>query len=185
VKNLYLTYDDGPTPLDLPLMELLAKHAVKAVFFCTGKNLRKYPDIARLLVSKGHLLGNHTYDHKDLTKLTRSEIEDQIDRTEAALLAIIGYITGLFRAPKVQTNPLVLAVVRERGLVNVHYTAAGHDWRPGYTAEDTFRNVIKEKPGIILLHDTVPHTLEATAKILEHFKSDRFRFVLPKEARSG
>lgn len=63
-KAVYLTFDDGPIPEVTPwVLELLDKHNIKATFFMVGDNIRKHPDVFRMVVERGHRIGNHTFNH--------------------------------------------------------------------------------------------------------------------------
>jgi peptidoglycan/xylan/chitin deacetylase (PgdA/CDA1 family) len=63
-KNIFLTFDDGPHPAVTPrVLEILQRHQVKAVFFCVGENIRKYPEVAKMILHEGHIIGNHTFNH--------------------------------------------------------------------------------------------------------------------------
>src|ERR1700724_4094529 len=97
-KQLALTYDDGPNdPHTLRLLEVLAKHNVKATFFLIGRYVRQRTDIARELAVAGHTTGNHTSTHALLTLKGQAEIRRQLSDCGAALSDAIGEHSNLFR----------------------------------------------------------------------------------------
>src|SRR5262249_52162969 len=99
-KQIALTYDDGPNdPYTMQLLDVLARHDVRATFFMIGKFVRQKPDITRAVAQAGHVIGNHTFTHPKLTfesaESTRKELQD----CTAALTDVIGQHSNLFRPP--------------------------------------------------------------------------------------
>ena len=79
-----LTYDDGPNPpYTDQLLDVLAKHNVKATFFMIGNRIERYPETVRRVITEGHEVGNHTYSHPVLGFLPPSHVQRQIERTDA------------------------------------------------------------------------------------------------------
>lgn len=94
---IILTFDDGPRPWILEkLLPILSKYEIKAVFFVIGKEAEKNPEWIVRLKSEGHLVANHTYSHKCLTKLSNTQIENEIKKTEEIIMKILGKKTFLF-----------------------------------------------------------------------------------------
>src|SRR6266478_1714714 len=95
-KQLALTYDDGPNdPYTARLLEVLAKHDVRATFFLIGGFVRQRPDIVREVVQAGHIVGNHTFTHPALTFKRASEVTAQLNRCERALTEAVGQHSNL------------------------------------------------------------------------------------------
>src|SRR4029077_7639305 len=116
-KQLALTYDDGPNdPHTLRLLEVLAKHSVKATFFLIGRYVQQRPDIAREVARAGHVVGNHTFSHPLLIFKTETQIRQQLSSCRSALDDAIGQHSSLFRPPFGGRRPAVLRVARELGL---------------------------------------------------------------------
>jgi len=81
-----LTFDDGPHPTHTPrLLNILRSHNVKATFYVTGQNAARYPSLIQRIVSEGHEIGNHTWSHPNLTKLSDSAVKSQLDRSNTAI----------------------------------------------------------------------------------------------------
>jgi len=112
-RDLALTYDDGPNdPWTLRLIDVLDRHDVKATFFLLGKFVAEKPEIARELVSRGHELGIHTWDHPNLIFSSPSQIRSQIERTRSIIFDTTGYRCTLMRPPFGARTPVTLRVIR-------------------------------------------------------------------------
>ena len=111
-KVIALTFDDGPTQYALGTLALLKEKGVKATFFVMGVDVEQNPDLARAIVADGHELGNHTYNHPDMTLAGWDTVVSEVERTDAAIRAV-GYTGKIhFRPPfgkKLITLPLYLA----------------------------------------------------------------------------
>ena len=99
-KQLALTYDDGPNdPHTFRLLEVLAKHNVKATFFLIGRYVEQRPDIAREVVNAGHVVGNHTLSHPNLIFSSASQTRFQLQQCQQSITQAIGQHSPLFRPP--------------------------------------------------------------------------------------
>lgn len=99
-KKVALSFDAAWGAEDFhKIMEVLDKHNVKTTFFMTGEWVEKYPDCVKLLVEKGHDLGNHSATHPDMTKLSKNQQKEQILKVHNAVKALTGYEMDLFRPP--------------------------------------------------------------------------------------
>jgi peptidoglycan/xylan/chitin deacetylase (PgdA/CDA1 family) len=154
-KQLALTYDDGPNdPHTLRLLEVLAKHNVRAAFFQIGRYVRQRPEIVREIVNAGHTVGNHTFTHPLLIFKSEAEIRQQLIDCRAAMQDAIGEHSNLFRPPFGGRRPAVLRIARELGLQPIMWNVTGYDWHapPAAVIE---QKVTKQIRGgdVILLHD--------------------------------
>ena len=128
-KQLALTYDDGPNdPHTLRLLEVLAKHDVKATFFMIGRYVRMRPDIVREVAQAGHAIGNHTFTHPLLIFESAPQIRGQLEECEKALADTIGDRARIFRPPFGGRRPAVLRIAQEMGLETVMWNITGFDW---------------------------------------------------------
>lgn len=191
-KHLALTYDDGPNDACTErLLELLARHDVKATFFLIGRFVAARPALARSILAAGHLVGNHTYTHPNLLLLSRSQMRNQILDCSKAVADATGTETRFFRPPFGARRPAVLQVARELGLEPVMWDVTCFDWRR--TTADRVENHARKridrnrgKGHIVLLHDgghtrigiDRGHTVEASERLLLRYKNEfKFRRV--------
>lgn len=93
-KTVYLTFDDGPIPEVTPwVLDLLKKYNIKATFFCVGDNVRKHPEVFKMLVSAGHSVGNHTFNHLQGFKVKSDKYVENVELADAYIRS------NLFRPP--------------------------------------------------------------------------------------
>src|SRR5258705_5630221 len=154
-KYLALTYDDGPNdPHTLRLLEVLARHNVRATFFLIGRYVQQRPDIVRELVKAGHVVGNHTFTHPLLTFKSSQELRSQLDDCARALTDAVGEHSNLFRPPFGGRRPAVLRIARRMGLEPIMWNVTGYDWNAD-SAEQIDSKVTGQVRGgdVILLHD--------------------------------
>jgi peptidoglycan-N-acetylglucosamine deacetylase len=193
-RQLALTYDDGPNdPHTLRLLEVLAKHEVRATFFLIGRYVRQRPDIVRELVKGGHMIGNHTFTHSLLIFKAAREIEAEITACACALRDAADEHSNLFRPPFGGRRPAVLRIVREMGLEPVMWSVTGYDWSAP-SAEHIERKVMGGVRGgdVILLHDgghrtfgaDRTYTVTATDRLILRYQQDGYQFVTIPEMMS-
>jgi peptidoglycan/xylan/chitin deacetylase (PgdA/CDA1 family) len=186
-KQLALTYDDGPNdPHTLRLLEVLAKHNVKATFFLIGRYVRQRSEIARELAAAGHTAGNHTSSHALLTLKGQAEIRRQLSDCRAALSDAIGEHSNLFRPPFGGRRPAVLRIARQLHLEPIMWSVTGYDWGAPL-AEIIERKVTRQIRGgdVILLHDgdhrqmgaDRSQTVLATDRLIDRYKTEGYEFV--------
>ncbi len=185
-KMVALTFDDGPSPANTPaVLELLARHQVKATFFMVGRNIEAHRELAARVAAEGHQLGNHSYSHTRLVFRSPSFVQEEISRTDALLreAGVRGEI--LFRAPfgkKLFVLPWLLAREHRKDIL---FDVVPDDHATQDAALITSRILEAARPGsIILLHDgwaAKPGTLEATDRILQSLKAQGYRFVTVSE----
>ncbi len=213
-RQLALTYDDGPNdPHTLRLVEVLARHNVRATFFVLGKFVAVRPDIVREIVRAGHAVANHTYSHRNLIFATRAQVAAEIRDCEHAITDALGEslcergsVTRagqrveepsphfLFRPPFGARRPAVLRTAREMGYLPVMWSVAGRDWRaPG--AIEIERAIARQVRGgdVILLHDgghahlgaNRSQTFAATDNLIARFKGEGYEFATVPEMIGG
>jgi peptidoglycan/xylan/chitin deacetylase (PgdA/CDA1 family) len=154
-RQLALTFDDGPNdPWTSRLLEVLARHQVRATFFLIGRYVAQRPEIAQQVAAAGHVIGNHTWDHPNLIFSLPGEVESQIKRCAQVLQETIGRHSNLFRPPFGGRTPQALRVVRRCGLVPVLWSVSGRDWE-AKSAAFIESKVMRRVDGgdVILLHD--------------------------------
>jgi len=186
-KEIALTYDDGPNdPHTLRLLDVLARHEVKATFFLIGKHVRQRPDLAREIAQAGHTISNHTFTHPLLIFKSADEVRRELSDCRAALQDAVGEHSDLFRPPFGGRRPAVLRIARELGLKPVMWNVTGYDWNaPPF--EVIVGKVSKKICGgdVILLHDgghlamgaDRKQTVLATDELLKRYKAEGYKFV--------
>ena len=186
-KKIVLTFDDGPNdPYTPRLLDVLARHQVKATFFFIGRYVEQHPEIAREVSKAGHVVGNHTFTHPLLIFKAESEVRAELTACQRALNDAIGEHTNLFRPPFGGRRPAVLSIARSLGLEPAMWNVTGYDWNAP-SAEHIERKVARQIRGgdVILLHDgghkafgaDRAYTVAATDRIIARYKSEGYEFV--------
>jgi peptidoglycan/xylan/chitin deacetylase (PgdA/CDA1 family) len=186
-KQLALTYDDGPNDPHTPrLLEVLARHNVRATFFLIGRYVRQRPEIVREIAGAGHTVGNHTFAHPLLIFKSASEIREELSACRAALQDAVGEHSNLFRPPFGGRRPAVLRIARQLGLEPVMWDITGYDWNAP-PAEIIQRKVSTKIRGgnVILLHDgghqhmgaDRSQTVLATDRLITRYQAESYKFV--------
>lgn len=190
-KQIALTYDDGPNdPHTLKLLDVLAKHSVRATFFMIGRHVRQRPDIARAVAHAGHVIGNHTFTHPLLIFESEARTRTQLVDCQRALTDAIGEHSNLFRPPFGGRRPATLRVARVLGLETVMWNVTGYDWNapPAAVIE---KKVVRQMRGgdVVLLHDgghramgaDRAQTVMATDYLIRRCKDQGYEFVTVEE----
>lgn len=127
--ELALTFDDGPNPACTPrLLDLLARHELRATFFLLGCRAQAEPDLVRRIAAAGHLIGNHSWSHPNLALAGRKRIGEELARTSDVLEQLAGAPVKYFRPPFGARRPAVLRLARALGMVPVLWNAMTSDW---------------------------------------------------------
>ena len=190
-RQLALTYDDGPNdPHTLRLLEVLARHEVRATFFMIGRFVAEKPEIAREVVCGGHVIGNHTFNHPNLIFCSAAHVRSELDQCRKTLTDTVGEHSALWRPPFGARLPHVLSVGRKLGLEPVMWTVSSNDWKI-YTTDGIERRVASHIRGgdVILMHDgshvrmgaNRTHTVEATDRLIRRLKDQGYDFRVVTE----
>jgi peptidoglycan/xylan/chitin deacetylase (PgdA/CDA1 family) len=178
-KNVALTFDDGPHEMTLLVLDVLKKYNAKATFFCIGKNVEKHPEILKKIISEGHIVGNHSYNHSRLFDFYRKEkLIAEIIKTDALIEKISGKKTILFRPPFGVTNPSIRRAVE----VTKHHVI-GWNIRSldGIIKNEklVFNRIKKliSPGGIVLLHDTSLQSVKALEQLLLFIEENEYKVV--------
>lgn len=185
-KCIALTFDDGPAPETKALLDLLAEKQVRATFFVIGARAAEYPGTLRRMVAEGHVVGNHTYNHADLAKLSADGVRRELTRGNAAIARAIGGSPRLMRPPFGSSNATVRRVARDLGLTPVLWSVDPLDWSDRDAGVVARRVVARAAPGgIILSHDIYPSTRKAYARIIDRLRAKGFVFVTVPDLVGG
>jgi peptidoglycan/xylan/chitin deacetylase (PgdA/CDA1 family) len=186
-RQIALTYDDGPNdPYTLRLLEMLARHDVKATFFLIGRFVAQKPEIAREVASAGHAIGNHTFNHPNLIFCSATRVRSELEQCRKILADNVGDHSKVWRPPFGARLPHVLSVGRKLGLEPVMWTVSSNDWKIR-TADGIEQRVAERIRGgdIVLMHDGAhvrmganrAPTVEATDRLIRRFKDQGYEFV--------
>lgn len=183
-KVVALTFDDGPSlPYTEQILEVLARHGVRATFFMVGKNIERRPEVARKVFKAGHQIGNHSYAHERLVLRSTEFMKDEIERTDA-LIRKIGFSGDIpFRAPHGRKLIRLPVLLQEMGKTHVLFDVQptpGDSMRP--PAQALAQDVLsRTRPGsIIVLHDgggVRDETVQATDIIVRTLHDRGYRLV--------
>lgn len=148
------TFDDGPSPDTLDVLKGLREMNIKATFFLVGRQVEKYPEIARQIVSDGHEIGNHSYSHPIFLFCRSSKTRRELELTQKIIQSVTGIVPKLARPPCGVRSPAYFSAAEALNLKTVQWSDAGFDWKR-ISAEKIAQNVLEtvQSDSIILLHD--------------------------------
>ena len=173
-----LTFDDGPNASSTPiLLDGLKERKVRATFFLIGENVEKDENekIVKRMYEEGHLIGNHTYTHCNLSKLETGEAKKELEQTDTVIEKITGKQPVFVRAPY---GELPVDSEPDLNRIYIGWTVDPLDWM----TEDTgavVKTVVEEiNPGdVILLHDCYPSSVQAAIRIVDLLQGKGYEFV--------
>lgn len=174
-KSVYLTFDDGPIPEVTPwVLDTLDQYGIKATFFCVGDNVRKYPDIYRMIIERGHQVGNHTFNH---IQGIRTWTKNYIANVQKAA----GFIdSALFRPPHGHMRYPQILFLRKRYKI-IMWDVVTRDYSPHMTPNGVF-NVVRKytrNGSIIVFHDSLKaekNMREAMPRSIEWLLQQGYQF---------
>lgn len=177
----YLTSaDDGPHPYYTEqLLKGLAKRKVKATFFVTGENVEAYPEVTKQICEEGHLIGNHTYSHIQLSRSNTESYKEEIKKTNQVIRDVTGQDTIYIRPPYGSWNK---EFEKELNMFPVLWTIDPLDWCSSNV--DCIVNTVCAKAGendIILMHDQYKTTVTAALQIVDRLMEEGYEFVTVDE----
>ena len=179
-KNVFLSFDDGPSDKFTPIiLDTLKQNNLMALFFCIGQNAELYPELISRINADGHRIGNHTYSHNWRNSYKTSGIfEAEINHTNEIIFGITGYKTTLFRPPFGITNPSIAKALKTTGLHSVGWDIRSYD-----TISKDPHKLIQRITGrlrtgsIILLHDNREITSLILDELIETIKKKGYKIV--------
>lgn len=181
---LAMTFDDGPSAQSTPqLLDPLKARRLKATCFLVGQNVQAHPELVRRIVADGHEVGNHTWDHPQLSKPSDEQATAEIQKTQAAIQAACGVIPRLLRPPYGALSKPQHTWIPQRLQLNVIYWSVDtEDWKRPGAAAITRRVLEGARPGaIILQHDIHAQTVDAMAAALDGLLAKGYRLVTVSE----
>ncbi|WP_235842033.1 polysaccharide deacetylase family protein [Neobacillus fumarioli] len=188
-KQVALTFDDGPDDVWTPqILNTLRQLNVKGTFMCVGQRIQQNPHVLQRIVREGHVAGNHTWSHPNLTKIPTNEVRRQVEATANEILRIAGVKPVLFRPPYGALN---VEVIRE--LISLHnkiiyWDVDSLDWA-GLTGPQVAANILAHvRPGSIILQhsagglgESLLDTVQALPYIVQTLRQEGYQFVTVPE----
>jgi len=179
-----MTFDDGPSVKLTPkLLDLLATHHIKATFFVIGENVAEHPEIVTRAAHEGHEIGNHSWSHPNLAKMSDEGVRREVRRTEDAIKSATGARPTLLRPPYGSLTARQQRWIHDEvGYEIILWYVDPYDWkRPG--AAVVCNRILKETRAgsIVLSHDIHPGTIEAMPRTLDQLEAKGFKFVTVSE----
>jgi peptidoglycan-N-acetylglucosamine deacetylase len=175
-----MTFDDGPSPETTPrLLDILKQRNIKATFFMIGQNAERNPAIVKRILAEGHEIGNHSWTHPQLSKLSDDRVTEEINKTQNAIKDASGYTPVLMRPPYgAITARQKDWIEKQFGLSVIIWSVDPFDWkRPGSSVIEQ-RILAGARPGaIVLSHDIHKQTVDAMPATLDALAAKGFKFV--------
>lgn len=177
---LALTFDDGPSIYTKEIIDFLKSQNANATFFVIGNKVELYQEIIKESIQNGNEIGNHSYNHKNLAKLSLEELKDQIDKTQEIIKKTTGYTPRLLRPTYGEKNQ---KIIQHTNLKVVLWDIDPKDWGQKKTKEEIVKHILSKvtNKDIILLHDTKKKTVEVVKLIVPKLIEQGYQFITVSE----
>ncbi len=179
-KRIAITFDDGPNlEYTTQLLDGLRERDVQATFFLLGQNIGKHPEIVCTMHEDGHLIGNHTYSHMELTESVGEAYVEEIQKTNELIFALTGENTEYIRPPYGAWDE---GYEEKLDMIPVFWTIDPQDWCT-FDARTIVARVTEqaEEDAIILLHDSYQSSVDAALEIIDILQAEGYEFVTVDE----
>ena len=179
-KRIAITFDDGPHRLYTPkLLDGLKERGIHATFFLVGENIRNNETLVKRMAEEGHLIGNHTFSHVQLTKLKKEEACREVQQTNERICAVTGAPVLYIRPPYGSWNDELQA---EIPMTVTLWNLDSEDWKSQNTGKIVeLVESEAEEGSIILLHDIFDTSVEAALQIVDDLTAQGYTFVTVDE----
>lgn len=179
-KKIAITFDDGPHPQYTPeMLAGLKERNVKATFFLLGEAVEKHPEIVKHIHDDGHLIGNHSYKHEQLSKMSMEQACAQVSRTNQLIYDITGEYPAFLRPPFGDWHDKLDCEVK---MIEVLWDIDTLDWSSQNHAQIVQKAVTDIKEGdIILMHDGYETSVTAAMEIIDTLQKQGYEFVTVEE----
>jgi len=182
-KFVCITIDDVPDAVyTKQILEILSEHRARATFFVNGARVKAFPQTARMMAARGHEIGNHTWSHPDMTKLSASKMKSELSTTQDIVKKTCGVTPRFYRPPYGRYNAQTNAVASNLGLITLLWSIDTLDWqKPG--VETIRRRVMHNlhNGAVVLLHGTNNQTPQALELILSELSKNGYIPVTASE----
>jgi polysaccharide deacetylase family sporulation protein PdaB len=184
-KKIALTFDAAWGDEDTEeIMSILEQHNVHVTFFMTGGWVDSYPDDVKMIYSKGHELGNHSENHKNMSQLSSDEIEAELQSVHDKVKELTGYEMKVFRPPYGDYDDEVVTTVNDMGYACIQWDVDSLDWKD-YGVDSIIQTVCEHKHlsngSIILMHNGAKYTAQALDTLLTNLEEQGYQFVTVSE----
>ncbi|GGD98214.1 delta-lactam-biosynthetic de-N-acetylase [Paenibacillus nasutitermitis] len=181
-KELYLTFDNGyENGYTAGILDVLKQKKTPAIFFVTGHYIKDQPDLVKRMASEGHLIGNHSWSHPDMSAISSEQINTELGRVKQGIADLTGeQEMNYLRPPRGIFSERVLAASREQGYISVFWSVAYKDWdtkaQKGW--RHAYDSVMSQlHPGAVILLHTVSHdNAQALGKIIDDARVQGYTF---------
>jgi peptidoglycan/xylan/chitin deacetylase (PgdA/CDA1 family) len=175
--KILLTFDDGPNPgTTEKILKTLDEIKIKALFFCVGNNNKLHPSSTKTILGEGHHIGNHTFNHKLITKISFQESLDEILNFNSLLKNEHNYSVIYFRPPHGKINLLSKKIIKESGMKCVMWNLLTYDYQNDFDKVKYSVDNYLKKDSIIVLHDS-----DKSKDII----ADSIRYIYDTAAKNG
>ena len=178
-KCIALTFDDGPSPYTDRLLQILKDNDAKATFFEIGNKVAANPEGAKRVVEAGMELGQHTWEHPNMTAIPPEDIPAQLSKASDAIEKATGQRPKLFRTAGGLINDAVLAEAKKQGLADINWDVIPFDWyNDSNTAATRYMLMTQIKPNsVVLFHDAYSSTVDLIYQFLPVLKANGYHMV--------
>ena len=177
-----LTFDDGPGKHTSRLLDIFSTHGGRGTFFVIGNILESRADVLNRMVSEGHEIGGHSWDHRQLTKLSTTDLNKQLVGTRGKIHELTGVDAPLLRPPYGSFNSQVQNMCKDQGIVIVNWSLDTLDWK--YKDADRLYHTILDEVqdgDIVLCHDLHGSTVDAMEKVIPELIARGYQLVTVSE----
>lgn len=183
-KIVALTFDDGPGPYTARLLDELKKRGVRATFYVLGTCVDRYPELIKRMEAEGHVVGNHSNGHKNLSKLSAAGIKKEMDTCADKIAKLLGHKPVVMRCPGGNYDNKVLAYALNAGIPVTHWTVDTRDWESRNVgailgiafSEDGIKN-----GSVVLMHDIYETSVDAAIQMMDRLQKEGYTFVTVPE----
>lgn len=154
-NKILLTFDDGPNLGTTEIiLKKLSEEKIKALFFCVGDNVKKYPELVKIMIDEGHSFGNHTFNHKILNQISKDEKHRQIISVNEIFEQRFNMKLKYFRPPHGKFQISTSSLLKNYGLKSVMWSLLTYDYKNNLTVVKLAVEKYLKQNSIIVLHDS-------------------------------
>lgn len=180
-KYISLSFDAAWGADDtIQILDILDKHNIKVTFFMTGGWVSSYPDMVKEIYARGHDLGNHSENHKQMSKLSVPEQKEEIQKVTDKVKELTGYNMFLFRPPYGDYNSTLITTAYSLNYYPIQWSVDSLDWKD-YGIENIIKTVTQNKAlgngAIILMHNGAKYTAQALEQLITELKNQGYQFI--------